>query len=134
MRHITLISLLLLIASCTGYGQISQSKMAPFLLSGKVKDRDTGIIVFWHPINDSYVYDTARLDKGHFQFSGDLKEPTFCWLFGSKKDGNSTSFFLEAGKQYISLEENNFDRFAMSGSFTQRQEDTLKNKIRAVKT
>jgi len=98
-----------------------------------LKGRDTGKLILWYPRFDGqYRHDTAIINQGKFKFKGDIIEPSFCWLLGSKADGNSTSFFLESGQSRISVEENKFQGFGMLSSFTQRQEDTLKSQLKTV--
>ncbi|MFT4156056.1 redoxin domain-containing protein [Parafilimonas sp.] len=121
-----------MIIFCCPFNTAAQSKQPKnnFLLRGIFKGRDTGIIILRYPnVNDKWQSDTAILTNGKFQFSGYLSQPSFCWLKGSSSNGNSVSFFLEPGIEHIYLEENNFDNFKMQGSFTQLQEDSLKQQI-----
>lgn len=105
----------------------------PFTLDGTLKGRDTGIIVLWYPdTNYKYIKDTVSVKEGKFQFQGFINEPSYVHLIGSKAKGNYASFYLEPVKQTILLEENTFGNFVLSGSFTQKQEDTLKKVIGAV--
>lgn len=125
-RSIQLLVFLLFLSQAVA--QSKQNKNTSFVLMGDLKGRDTGIIVLWYPkIDGQYVRDTAFINKGKFQFTGNISEPSFSWLLGSRKDGNTISLFLGAGNQYISVEENKFEDFTMFGSFTQKQYDTLRS-------
>ncbi len=114
--------------------QVEPIKEHSFILLGDIKGRDTGIIILMYPIMNTNQWhtDTAFIHNGKFQFAGKISEPSFCVLRGSPKDGNYANLFLEICKQYISIEENKFDGFKMSGSFTQKQADTLKEQTKII--
>lgn len=103
-----------------------------FILNGKIQQRDTGLVVLWYPAtNGKYLKDTAIIQGGFFRFRGQISEPSFCWLFGSKPD-ETTTLFLEPGEQNIVLAGNRLTVLYMDGSFTQQQYDTLGKRQRQV--
>lgn len=125
MNYFHLLAIFFII-STNGISQENYGKSESFLLEGNINGRDSGMIVLWYPtISDVWVKDTAYLQSGDFKFAGLLNQPTFCHLIGSAKDGNYTSIFLEAGKQYILLEEDHFSDSRMTGSVSQREDDSL---------
>ena len=96
-----------------------------FVLNGVIQGKDTGsIILNYQNLENSFVFDTAKLINGNFSFYGKINQPTFSWL-SSNGTGNRTSLFLEAKNQKILLKENHFQEMAMTGSFTQDQWDSL---------
>ncbi len=130
MKFIFFISVIL---ACFAAEAQTKKDQQSFVLSGKLIGRDTGRIVLWYPdTSGKWIRDTIYLQNGKFQFSGYVGEPSICWLKGSTTDGNTAVFFLEPGKQHISVEENKFEDFIMFGSFTQKQYDTLKGQIKLI--
>ncbi len=128
IRFVVLIILLLFFK-----GNYAQSDKEFFVLNGIIKGRDTGMIVLLYPVtNNKIVRDTTYLQKGKFQFSGKIFQPTSSSLRGSAREGNITYFYLEPGEQYVFLEENRFEDIRMTGSFTQNQDDTLKKLIKTI--
>jgi len=117
-------------------GQVNSSNKSNFFeLTGKLLGRDTGYIVLWYPdTSGTYVRDTSYLENGNFKFKGMVKEPSFAHLIGSHKDGNYSNFFLEAGNQSVVLEEDHFDKAQMTGSKTQKLNDSLQNEITKITT
>lgn len=132
MRFILLL-ILVHLSVVNGFGQNTKDFSGKFTLNGRLKGRDTGIIVLWHPdITDTYIKDTVRIKEGKFQFQGLIKEPSYVHLIGSKAKGNYASFYLEPGIQTIYLEENKFEDFILKGSLTQKQADTLKTIVNGI--
>lgn len=130
-----LATILVLYSACCFAQDKSLDNPENFVLTGDITGRDTGIIVLWYPnANGEYVRDTASVKKGKFDFKGKLVAPAFCWLHGSKKNGNTTSFYLEPGEQHLLVEEDKFSSLIMTGSFTQKQEDSLKTYTTAIET
>ncbi|MCW3074288.1 MAG: alkyl hydroperoxide reductase/Thiol specific antioxidant/Mal allergen [Flaviaesturariibacter sp.] len=126
MRFILFTFFIVLLWNSDAVSQSLKTESDSFHLTGILKGRDTGTMVLWYPQFGQFIRDTCVLKKGRFLFSGLITEPAFSWLKGSAADGNSTNIFIEKGKQHIILEENSFDEFHMSGSYTQRQDDTLR--------
>jgi thiol-disulfide isomerase/thioredoxin len=124
-------TILTLFHFCICSGQLSNTnKDNLFELTGKLLGRDTGYIVLLYPDTSGvYVRDTCNLENGNFEFQGMIEEPSFAHLIGSKKIGNYSNFFLEAGSQNIVLEENHFDKIQMKGSKTQESNDSLQNDL-----
>ncbi len=120
-----------LLLFCICSGQVSSSNNDNYFeLTGRLLGRDTGFIILWYPdTSGTYVRDTSYLENGSFKFNGMVKEPSFAHLIGSVKNGNYSSFFLEAGNQSIVLEEDYFDKVQMKGSKTQRLNDSLQNEL-----
>jgi len=110
-----------------------------FLLYGKVSERDTGIIILNY-VNDVEVLinDTTRLKNGHFSFSGKIKGTTFVALKGEKyyingNDVNYTNFFIDAGKQFIYLKEQDYENALIDGCKTQKEFTDLLHSINLLK-
>lgn len=123
---------LFLFVICSGQTD-SSSENRPFVLTGKLRGRDTRYIVLLYPNTQRiWVRDTSYLENGNFKFEGAVKEPSFAHLIGSDKDGNYSNFFLEAGPQHVELEENNFDHAIMQGSKTQELYDSLQKEINKI--
>ena len=60
-----------------------------FSLKGRIIGRDTGLVVFWHfDENNQQASDTARLDKGEFQFSGTVNRASEAFLWTNLKNRN----------------------------------------------
>ena len=96
-----------------------------FVLNGAIQGKDTGsIILNYQNLENTFVFDTAKLINGNFSFFGKINQPTFSWL-SSNGTGNRTSLFLEAKNQKILLKENHFQEMKMIGSFSQEQSDSL---------
>lgn len=106
-----------------------------FFLYGKVSGRDTGIIILNY-VNDAgdLINDTSRLNKGHFSFSGKIKGTTFVALKGKKyyingNDVNYTNFFIDIGKQFIYLKEQDYENALIDGCKTQKEFTDLLHSI-----
>lgn len=132
MKFIFLI-ILAQVSDIHAIAQPTQNSSWNFTLDGTLKGRDAGIIVLWYPdSNNKYIKDTVSVKEGRFQFGGFINEPSYVHLIGSKSKGNYASFYLEPARQTIALQENKFEDFVFSGSFTQRQEDSLKKINKAI--
>lgn len=129
---------LLLALSITGvlvsHGQNNTgNNSGAFSISGKLINRDTGIIVLWYPdTSGKYIKDTSYLKDGHFNFKGTINEPSFAHLIGSNGAGNYSDFFIEAGQQHVLIEENKFLALKVAGSKTQKENDVLNEELRAL--
>ncbi len=105
-----------------------QTRHDSFTLSGNIIGRDTGWIVLWYPDTlGVYIKDTAIVKGGKFEFKGFLKEPSFAHLLDSGT--KHVSFYLEGGKQTVSIDENKFDSAVFNGSNTQSENASLDKKI-----
>lgn len=106
-------------------------KAQTFTLNGRVEGRDTGIIWFSYiNSNQKEIKDTVYLNKGVFQFDGSIAGPTRAILLGNIKsrsmdDSNYTEMFIETGVMHISLVENDFKNFVLTGSETQSDMNLL---------
>jgi thiol-disulfide isomerase/thioredoxin len=106
-----------------------------FHLKGNIIGRDSGYIILWYPgISGKWIRDTAYLNNGSFEFKGTIYEPSFAHLIGLPKDGNYADIYLEKGDQAVTLKENNFRSVKMSGSETQKQNDSLYKEIQTIET
>lgn len=106
---------------CTYSSSYAQSKQNTYTLTGEVIGRDTGIIILWLPDTTGiWRKDTTLLNKGNFQFSGYINEPSFAHLIGIPRKNNYSDIYLEAGKQHIRLQQDNFSSFKMTGSASQQ--------------
>ncbi|MCF1714401.1 AhpC/TSA family protein [Flavihumibacter sp. RY-1] len=104
----------------------AQPKQNTYTLTGEIIGRDTGIIILWLPDTTGiWRKDTTLLNKGKFQFSGYINEPSFAHLIGIPRKNNYSDFYLEAGKQHILLQQDNFSSFKMTGSASQQEADSL---------
>lgn len=120
-----LLPIISFLSSLSCLGQTPNNKNS-FVLTGKIIGRDTGLIVLLRTDTlDKWIKDTSVLQKGKFQFSGWMKEPSYAHLIGSNRDGNYASFYLGKGRQTIILKENNFDNLKMTGSSTQKEVEPL---------
>lgn len=104
-----------------------------FVLNGMIKGRDTGMIILMYPVtSERYVRDTTYLENGKFQFTGDIFQPSSSILKGPSGEGNIVWFYIEPGEQHIYLEENKFENSRITGSYTQKQNDTLSKQIKLI--
>jgi len=95
---------------------------ANFILMGKVNGRNTGSI--WIGYTDKsgkWIKDTTYLNNGKFVFRGLIDGATRAILAGNTKsnsgdDPNFTELFAEPGKMTITLTEDRFKDFSMTGS------------------
>lgn len=98
-----------------------------FYLTGTVNGRDTGIIILGYTnIKEEFINDTTLLNKGKFCFTGKIPHPVYSTIMTSGK-GNRTGMYIEPAKQSIILKEGDFNEFILSGSNTQKEQDTLRN-------
>jgi peroxiredoxin len=96
-----------------------------FVIEGTITGKDTGSIILSYPKeNHKFYNDTSTINDGKFLFTGEINQPTFCWVF-TKGNGNRTSLFIEPKRQKLMLREGHFSELKMTGSFTQDQEDSL---------
>ncbi|RPD44485.1 TlpA disulfide reductase family protein [Paracnuella aquatica] len=114
------------------YGQNGAvDKPGAFSISGKLVNRDTGIIVLWYPNTAGvFIKDTSYLKDGYFNFKGEICEPSFAHFIGSNRPGNYADFFLEVGEQQVLIEENKFSDLKFEGSNTQKENDVLNMELR----
>lgn len=118
---------------CTTQAQ-KLTKEEAFTLSGKLIGRDTGYIILLYPnILGKWIKDTSNLKNGMFEFSGEISEPSFVTITVYPEKGNYAQIFLEKGHQTINLKKNNFHVAKMNGSYTQKQFDSLNEKLSSVK-
>ena len=104
-----------------------------FFLDGSLKGKDTGTIILIYPKdNKQWVQDTSYVTKGKFSFGGKVLQPGFCTLKSPTGNGNYANFFLEEGQQQILVQDTKFEDFILSGSYTQSQDDTLKQQIKLI--
>jgi len=133
-KHIPLLIIsIFLFSPCPA--QIQKFKQSEsFKLSGELIGRDTGFIILGYPgAFNKYIRDTAYLKKdGAFEFDGKISEPSFAHLMAYHREGNYTDIYLAAGSQTVTLEENDFSAAKIGGSFTQKESDSLNERIHGV--
>jgi Domain of unknown function (DUF4369) len=116
-------------------GQPARSPDSIFILKGNIKGQDKGIIkLIYTDKNGEYILDSTLIKGGHFQFRGNIKEPTMVFLEGDTRsktmeDLNFTSFFLEPSTITIDLIYNDFKNVAVTGSTTHREYVEINNLI-----
>lgn len=115
------------------------NKKEAFYLSGNVAGRDTGFLILrYYDSRDKWIQDTTYLKKGKFEFKGQINQPTHAVLKGYHKEidfdeANYVGIFLEAGRQTISLAEDDYENAVMKGSATQLENVYLKQQIDSVR-
>jgi peroxiredoxin len=130
---IVLISLISFSAVVSAQSIKTDEKEKSFFLDGNLKGKDTGVIILiYSKDNKQRVRDTSYVTNGKFSFVGKVLQPSFCTLKITTGKGNYTNFFLEEGQQQILVQDTKFEDFIMSGSYTQRQDDTLKQQIKLI--
>lgn len=120
---------------------LAQKTGGQFVLSGRVKGRDTGIMVLsYTSTNDRDISDTVRLKNGRFIFTGTIAEPTAAELTGLLRlpkhyniyDPDFVTIFLEPKKMQITLREHDYAHAGMTGSFTQKENEMLQRQLAPV--
>ena len=133
MRHIFL--LFIFFQFIFYYSALSQKnyKDSLFMLSGKLKDSEIKTAILWYPsISGKYIRDTTSVINSSFCFKGTLSQPSFTHLIFPSSNRKSISFFLETGNQNISIDDSENESFRLSGSFTQNQDNCLKDMIKTI--
>jgi peroxiredoxin len=130
---IVLISFIFFSEAASSQTIITDEKEKSFFLDGNLKGKDTSVIILIYQKNNyQRVQDTSYVTNGKFFFVGKVLQPSFCTLKSPTGKGNYTKLFLEGGQQKIIIQDTRFEDFIMSGSYTQRQDDTLKQQIKLV--
>jgi peroxiredoxin len=109
------LAILILIGSCT---YLSEKDSKKFTLQGEIIGQDTGIIVLAYWLNETLIYDTAKIKNTKFIFNGNIFGPTVATLNG-RNGSNMIRLYLESQKMKISLSKDKFSEFKMTGSKTQ---------------
>ncbi|WP_158624863.1 TlpA disulfide reductase family protein [Gynurincola endophyticus] len=102
----------------------SESSPSTFVLSGHIKEQDTGWVSLTYALlneTEQQIEDSVRLTNGKFVFEGELPQPTVAFLRGavvdrSDGDPNWMAIFIEPGKMNIELQKNHFEKGKVSGS------------------
>lgn len=115
------ISFLILISSCTSPSIKNSNE---FTLQGEIIGQDTGIIVLAYWLNETLIYDTAKIKNTKFVFTGNIFGPTVATLNG-RNGSNMIRVYLEPQKMKISLFKDKFTEFKMTGSKTQNDFDLI---------
>lgn len=119
--------ILVILYSCN-----SQSKRGfkQFTLEGTIDKPDTGIVVLRYFSDESEICDTVKITKGEFYFKGKIIEPGLATLYW---DNNHQSIILlDPERMKISLSENNYPEFRMTGSKTQSDFDAIQKSTEPV--
>jgi peroxiredoxin len=110
-----------MINSCTS-NRVTNSE--EFTLKGKITGQDSGLIILSYFHDERSVYDTSIIANGKFTFKGEIFEPGLA-LLSDRNDLNRVFIYLEPQKMKISLSNDNFREFKMTGSKTQNESDLL---------
>lgn len=100
-----------------------------FTLTGQIKNMPGGkIILGYSNYTGQYIDDTAIIQNGHFEFSGQISQPTYAILKSLPRNNkNYTSIYIEPKKQQIFLILDSFQYVIMEGSVTQKENEILEN-------
>ncbi|MGN6439213.1 MAG: redoxin domain-containing protein [Agriterribacter sp.] len=91
-----------------------------FVLSGTIDGLDSGWIYLFNIQKDQEVPDSAKIEKGKFEFKGAAAEPQFAVLtFDEASQQKPLSFFLESGKIQVTASKDSLFKGKVSGSATQ---------------
>ena len=109
-----------------------------FTLTGKVKGLTGGFIHLNYAkgdgqiVNDSFAIKTG----GGFSFTGNISEPSICYLYYSKagrmNDEDEVNFFLEPASMNIQLVKGKFKQAVISGSKTQQVYQQLEKQKKTI--
>ena len=122
----SLFFLFLFLSACSAN---KNEKAINFSLKGRLVDQDTGIIVLRYAPKSSWVFDTANIENGKFLFQGDIIEPTRATLLMGNQQAE---FYLDPAKMEITLKNEKFADFELSGSKTQTEEDIMNEMVKPV--
>lgn len=123
----SLISGLLTLTSFFGYAQQKDS----FTLSGKITNQDYEFIYLRYSApSGAIVLDSARIEKGAFQFKGHIIEPTVANLYGKMKrqsmdDPNFTMIFMSPASMTMNVTAGDFKNIDLKGSVSQNEQQAL---------
>lgn len=113
----------------------SQKENRAFQLYGKFNGKNTEKLIFtYQDTLGVSVFDTIPLNNGRFYSKGFINGAIYAHLEGNKEsqrtdDPNVLSFFIEPGKNYISLSEDQFKNAKITGSTTQKEHECLENQL-----
>jgi len=128
MRVIFLICLSHLAIFVNGFSQ-SYNNGNKFIIKGEILDSDTGTVVLWYEDYKSKTrYDTAKLEKGKFVFSGTVNKACEALLWTNMKNRNFDDrsvirFLLEPKKIFITFKETNEPTTIIDGSKSQKEKE-----------
>ncbi len=122
-------SLFFLFLFLTACSTNKNEKAINFSLKGRLVDQDTGIIVLRYAPKSSWVFDTANIENGKFLFQGEIIEPTRATLLNGNQQAE---FYLEPTTIEITLKNEKFADFELSGSKTQTEEDMMNKLVKPV--
>jgi len=111
-----------------------------FTLTGKVNGRNTGSVwIGYTDKNGKWIKDTTYLNNGKFIFRGLIDGATPAILTGNAKsssgdDPNFTELFIEPGRMTVTLTEDHFKDFSMTGSAMQADMFLLQKQKKSIKT
>lgn len=105
-----------------------------FTLTGQIKNMPNGKIILSYGNYEGHsINDTMILQNGHFEFSGQISQPTYAIIKSlPRKDENYTGIYIEASKQKIFLTNDSFAFVRMEGSVTQNENEVLENIYREI--
>ncbi|OQD42716.1 hypothetical protein BUL40_09350 [Croceivirga radicis] len=113
----------------------SQKENREFQLYGKFKGTNTEQLIFiYQDTLGISVFDTIPINNGKFYSKGFINGAIYARIEGNKKsqrmsDPNVLLFFIEPGKNYISLSEDKFKNAKIIGSATQKEHEYLENQL-----
>lgn len=126
----------LLVFAC--HQLFAQQAKSNFTLSGKVVGRNTGMIWFdYADRTGKEIKDSTYLKNGAFSFTGNISAPSQALIAGNIKSlnmggPNFAEIFISPGVMEISLHENDFKSFRLTGSVMQDDAYALNNQKAAI--
>lgn len=111
----------------------SENEKRSFELFGKFEGSNTEQLLFiFENTQGKSCIDTIKVINGEFYSKGEINGAVYARIEGNKKsqrvtDPNMVRFFIEPGKNYISLKENQFKKATITGSNTQKEHEYLES-------
>jgi len=106
-----------------------------FVVKGRIEGMDKGwVYLNYLPGNGKMgVYDSCRVEAGHFRFKGEIAEPSRAWITtfspidpAAKYDaGNVVQFYLEGGKLSVYLVFSQFSKIRVEGCAAEKEWDKM---------
>ncbi|MHC1779411.1 MAG: DUF4369 domain-containing protein [Bacteroidales bacterium] len=94
-KLIIIATLVLMVSSCS-------QNSGKFELKGKLKGISDGRAILTQYIDDkTELSDTVLINNGEFTFTGDIPEPTMCYIAIEGKDDSQTGFYAENAKMTL---------------------------------
>jgi peroxiredoxin len=126
-KYTILLTILVLIYSCNSH---NESGLKQFTLAGTIDKVDTGIVVLKYFLEENLLCDTAKITNGNFRFKGKLIEPSLAILYWGKD--HQSFIYLDPAKMKISLSEESYPEFRMTGSKTQSDFEALQKSTKRI--